>query len=226
MKSKLILGLALALCGGLFGCATMKSDNSWGNAVDGFQMTAILDKSNGLVHCQIRNASDVEMDYPSFDFGYVEYVHFQIKELTNWVNLPARNLPLQGAVGGDYYFTKKIQPKETVKKPGWKWPVHTFADYLKSTKGNTNEALLEEQINKFMADRLALCTNDTFAFDLVGAGWPTNVFQYTPLKARAVQYFRLRQFGDLDQVIYSQEFVLDDALIRSFMNQRNIMEGK
>jgi hypothetical protein len=228
MKPKLILCLALVLSGELFGCSTLKSGNSWGNTVDGFQMTAILDKNNGLVHCQIRNATDAEMDYPSFDFGYVEYVHLQIEELTNWVNLPATKLPLQGAVGGYYYFTKKIKPRQIAKVNdlgSLKSPVHTFADYLKWSKGNTNEALLTERINKSMADRLTMCANDTFTFDLVETDWRTNIFQYTPLKVRAVQHFQLRQFGP-DQIIYSQEFVLDNSLIRSYINQRNKIEGK
>jgi hypothetical protein len=230
MKLKFLLCLSLILSVGLLGCSTLKNGYAWGKVADGFQMTAILDKSNGLVHCQIRNATTNEMDYPSFDFGYVEFVHLQVQELTNWVNLPAVKLPLQGYSGGDPYFTKKFKPRQIAKGSDLgssrEWPVLPFAEYLKISKGNTNEALLVERLNKWMAYRQALCANDTFAFDLVEMNWPTNIFQYTPIKMRAAQYFRTRHFGDTDQIIYSQEFTLDVSTIRSYLNAKKKMDGK
>lgn len=236
MKPKLLLGLALVLSGGLPGGFNMPSQASatdvtdtngpiWGETVGGFQMVATLDETNGIIHCRIRNATTNEMDYPSSDFGYVEFVHLEIRESTSWIELAAGKFPGGGAAGFLPYFTKKVKPLQIITTKSTPWPVQTREAYLKMCGGNTNEALLTERLNKWLADRQATCQNDTFAFDLVGAIWPTNSLKQPSVKIRALQTFRANG-GETDLVLYSPEFTLDGSLIQSYINQDNKLHGK
>jgi len=213
MKHKLLLCLALVWSVGWFSGSTQaqqstvsKEDESqWGQPVDGFQMTAILDKTNGIVHCRIRNATASEMDYPSFDFGYCEFVHLEVQETTNCMMLAAGRLPPGTVSDACPYFTKKIKPGQNITRSVSSWPVLSREEYLKMSHGNTNEALLTERLNKWFADRQALCWDDTFAIDLIEATWPTNIFERKFIRVRASQTFRAdpHRFGDQTRTIYS-----------------------
>jgi len=196
--------------------------------VDGFQLTAILDETNGILHCRIRNATGREINYSSFDFGYCEFVHLEIRETTNWMQLAAFQLP-PGSEADDFpYFTKKINPGQNVIRDVPPQPVLSHDEYLKMSHSNTNEARLMEQLNKWLDHRQALCRGDTFAFDLIETTWPTNIFERTQIMIRASQTFRAdpNGFGGQTRTIYSQELVLPGSLIRSYMNQENKMHRK
>ena len=232
MKSKLILCLALVLSGVLFGCATAQTElpntdqYHWGDAVGGFQLATVLDKTNGIVHCLIRNATTNEMDYPSLDFGYVENVRLEIRESTNWIGLAAFKLPPGGAADYLPYLIKKVEPLQIITRKSAPWPIQTHEEYLKMSDGNTTNALLMEQLNKWLADCQATCQNDTFAFVLVGANWPTNLLEQPFVKIRAFQTFRGNRGGEENLVLYSPELTLDASLIQSYINQDNKLHGK
>jgi len=230
MKSPINVLLVLLLGGTLSSCFAESGDASsqkhWGDVVDGFQMAIILDQTNGLIHCRIRNATTNEIDYPSFDFGYVEFVHLQVQGPANWVNTPGYMYPVMGASDGCPYFTKIFQPGETVTDYFWPWPVLAFKEYLQWSHGNTNEALLTQQENKWFADRVAKCRDDTFAFDLVEMDWPTNLLCGKDIKMRASQLFRPQRNKDTTEILYSGELTLDAPLVRSFINQKNKLPWK
>jgi hypothetical protein len=229
MKPKLLLGLALVLGGGLFSdIATAQQSGvatadkwQWGEVVDGFQMGAILDVTNGLVRCRIRNATTNDLTIKLNDFERVP----QIQESTSWLGLAAYSYPQISASG---IATRPIIIKagESVVNHFTATPVLTLERYLKICVGNTNEAILMEQLNKWYADRREICRADTFAFDLVEANWPTNQFAQTSIKLRVVQYFRGPYAGEAYRILYSPVFSLDSSLIQSYINQNNKMHGK
>jgi hypothetical protein len=200
-----------------------KDKLQWGETVGGFQMAVSLDASNGIVHCRIRNATTDEMDYPSFDFGYMENISLEVRETTNWIKLGATVLPRSiGASSACPYFTKRIKPEQIVTDTyvrSWAkpWPVQKYEDYLKWANGNTNEALLGEKLNRWYADRDALGTtmarNDTFAVDLFEMDGLLSLPRTNSLEARVSQSFRIRR-EDL-ATLYSPVFTLSNALLQS-----------
>src|ERR1035437_11201199 len=83
----------------------------WGDVVGGFQMATSLDESNGIVHCRIRNATTNEMDYPSFDFGYFEEIHLEVREATNWTKFQVAVFPPAVGYSSAFpYFIKRSKP--------------------------------------------------------------------------------------------------------------------
>jgi hypothetical protein len=226
MNSKLLLGLALVLSGGWFSTSATAQQSGvanedqlqWGETVDGFQMTAVLDKTNGLVHCWIRNATTNEMSV-AVD---CEFRQLQMQESTNWMGLAAMAYPMCSASGIGPR-SEKIQAGQIVRRKFSSWPVHSYEDYLKMSHGNTNEARITEQLNKWLADRLAACRNDTFAFDLIEANWPTNITEDATIKLRASQ----KLVDGLKQpILFSPELTLEGSLVRSYINQFNKIRGK
>jgi len=229
MKPKFLLGLALVLSGGWFSVfaeqsAAANSDQfDWGEAVGGFQMAASLDASNGIIHCRIRNATTDEMDYPSFDFGYMENISLEVRETTNWIKLRATVLPRSiGASSACPYFLKRIKPEQIitdtyVRSRAEPWPVQKYEVYLKWAKGNTNEALLNERLNRWYADRETLAAttvrNDTFAIDLFDMDGLLTLPRTNSLEARVSQTFRSRR-EDL-AALYSPVFTLSNSLLQS-----------
>jgi hypothetical protein len=226
MKPKLLLGLALVLSGGLIGTSATAQQSGvanedklqWGEAVDGFQMTAILDKTNGLVHCWIRNGTTNGMSV-AVD---CEFRQLQMQESTNWLCMAVATYPMCSASGIGPR-SEKIQAGQIIRRKFSSWPVLSHEDYLKESHGNTNEALLTEQFNRWAAGRPAACQGDTFAFDLIAANWPTNITDNATIKLRASQ----RLFDGLKQpILFSPELTLEGSLVRSYINQFNKIRGK
>jgi hypothetical protein len=212
MSSKLILCLALVLSSmmpGSFGVSlkanaadsTNTTGPVWGEAVGGFQLAAVLDESNAVVHCWIRNATTNQVAFNDFYFGYVENVKFEICLGTNWTSLPSALLPATpwsggGALGGKLLYA---QPGQMI--------THTWS---------RRHAMYSRGFS-----------HDTFAVDLIGVGWPpTSQLDREKLEARVVQAFypasseHPNQDGRTPQLsLYSPTFVLKTVAIRSFVNR-------
>jgi len=56
-------------------------------------MAVSVDRTNGIVHCWIRNATTNEIDYPSFEVRYWEFIRFEIQRSNYWTNLPTGVFP-------------------------------------------------------------------------------------------------------------------------------------
>jgi hypothetical protein len=163
MKSLMVLGLALAFSGGWFGCSTAAQQPEmadtekyhWGDAAGGFQLAAWSDETHGIIHCLIRNATTNQITYPSFDFGYMEFIQFEVQTATNWTNVGAIIFPRgNGASDAVPYLVKQIDPGQIVTITGYPpppgelrgQPLHDpRIDFLQAEHGDTNKALLDEQ---------------------------------------------------------------------------------
>ena len=186
-------------------------------------MAASLDASNGIVHCRIRNATTDEMDYPSFDFGYMENISLEVHETTNWIKLGATVLPrCIGAFSGYPYIPKRIKPEQIVtdtyvRSRAEPWPVQKFEFYLKWANGNTNEAFLSEKLNRWYADRETLAAtmarNDTFVIDLFEMEGLLSLPRTNSLESRVSQSFSIRREGLA--TLYSPIFTLSNSLLQS-----------
>jgi len=247
MKPKLILGLALVLCGGLFGCSTATKESGlskanefvWGEAVGGLQLATSVDRANRIIHCRIRNCTTNEIDYPSFDFGYFEFIHLEIKEGNNWRHATFEHEELvfpraYGASGGCPTYYKQINQGQIVTNTYTRAryrvrPVQKHEDYLKYTKGDTNEALFVEQINKRLNSRDVLltkmCSEDTFAIDLTGRSILSDLSGRNFVEARMSQTFRLKK-PERMITLYSPVFILDGSLINSCILESRELFGK
>ena len=206
------------------------NDNTlqWGEIVGGFEMATALDETNGIIHCYIRNATTNEIDYPSFDFGYFEYIHLEIRGATNWIRVGKYGLPLFprsfGYSSACPYFVKRIPPGRVVTNTytGSRfhpWPEHTFEDYLKQAKGNTNEALLTQKLNQWYISRetleAAACSNYTFAIDLFESDEMASLPQGDSLEARVSQSFLTNRAAQRMVTLYSPSFMLSSSLLQS-----------
>lgn len=238
MKAKLVLCFALVLSGVLaryFVAAEPASTNGnefrWGEIAGGFQMATSLDRSNGIVHCRIRNAITNEMDYSSFDFGYFEHINLEIREATNWIKIRVKVFPGDDSASGSCpYLPKRSKPGQIipVRSSDKPWPVLNHEDYLKMYPGNTNEALLAEQLNKRLASRKALLEkltrDDTFAIDLFWADALSNLPGQHSVEARVSQKFRMNK--EKTGTLYSPVFILDGSLIQTYIKQNRDLFGK
>jgi hypothetical protein len=231
MNKKLLLGLALVLGGILCGLPSIAQPTDvsrlqWGEMTGGFQMAAALGETNGLVHCWIRNATTNEMDYPSFDFGYAENISLEICGPTNWSKYrvwPAILPRSLGASSACPYIPKRIGPAQIVtntytRSRSRPWPVWPFADYLKWTHGNTNEALLSQKLNGWYASRDALETatgrGDTFAIDLFEMKELSSLPRTNSVEARISQSFRTKMGGGV-VTLYSPKIMLSAVLLEA-----------
>lgn len=242
MKPKIILCLALVLIGVLadYSVTAAKIEPAagngfrWGDVVGGFQMATSLDESNGIVHCRIRNATTNEMDYPSFDFGYFEEIHLEVREATNWTKFQVAVFPPAVGYSSAFpYFIKRIKPGQVVtdtftRSRHTSWPVLEFKEYLKWYPGNTNEALLAESLNKRLAAREALltksCGEDTFALDLIWGKTLPDLPDGHSLEARVSQKFRVNR--ETMVTLYSPVFTLNGSLIQTYMRQNRELFGR
>jgi hypothetical protein len=241
MKSKLLLCLALVLCGGLMAAqqsnVASSDGRNWGETVGGFQMAISLDETNGIIHCWIRNATTNEMNYPSFDFGYDEFVKLEVQGATNWIGLKPFIFP-----GGGYSISPVPYEVENIKSG----QIITNAvldgglNELKQTAvmvaydDNPNPASLFQQMTNQIESRYALLTNlcrqDTFAFDFVIRNPFSDFTSQSPVKARVSQKFRVN--GGKDEItLYSPVFDLpvftfDSSLIETCIKQQHERIGK
>jgi hypothetical protein len=226
MNIKLLLCLALVLSGRLFIASAIAQQSGaanedklrWGEAMDGFQMAAILDKANGLVHCWIRNATTNEISV-AVD---CEFRQLRMQESTNWMGLEVGTYPwcIASGIGPR---SEKIQAGQIIRRKFSSWPVHSHEEYLKDAHGDTNEALITERFNRWAAARPAACQGDTFAFDLIEANWPTNTTGNATIKLRVSQKL---VDGLIQPVLFSPELTLEGSLVRSCMNQFYEIRGK
>ncbi len=234
MRLKLVFNLALVLSGslpcgsGIAQPSGLADEYDWGSAAGGFQMAVSLDQTNGIIHCWIRNATTNEMDYPSFDVGYFEDIRFEIQGATNWISLPAEVFPraagyssacpnLVKRIGSQQIITDTYTRSE-YRQP---WPVQSLEEYLKWTHGNTNEALLTEQLNQRYADREALltqlCRDDTFALDLFrGKLWP-DLPEQNLLAVRVSQTLRTKPGSMV--TLYSPVFTVEKSFLQACLKQ-------
>lgn len=243
MKFKIIAGRALVSVGFLSACfvagAQSASANAnefrWGEVVGGFQIGTSLDESNGIIHCRIRNATTNELDYPSFDFGYFEVVHLEVREGTNWNKVRVAMFPWPtGASSAFPYFVKSSRPGQVITETNGRdryrpWPVLTHEDYLKFAHGDTNEALLTEQLNHRLAAResllAGLCRGDTFDLDLVMDPVPPALADQNSVEARVSQEFRPKREGEM-ATLYSPSFTLSRSLIQAYIKQSHELNGR
>lgn len=234
MNAKLLPGFILVLAGLLWAIGSMAQqpdatkDNTlhWGEMVGGFQMAAILDETNGFIHCLVRNATTNEMNFSSFDFGYFENIALEIHGATNWTKSkywPAVLPRSFGAYDAFPNLIKCIHPGQIVtatyiRGRSMPWPVQKFEEYLKWTKGDTNEALLTEKLNQWYASRdvleAAMGRNDTFAIDLFEMEQLASLPRTDSLEVRVSQSFRTNSYGEMTTV-YSPGFILSNSLLQS-----------
>jgi hypothetical protein len=242
MKPKIILYLALVLIGVLadYSVTAAKIKPAagngfrWGDVVGGFQMATSLDESNGIVHCRIRNATTNEMDYPSFDFGYFEEIHLEVREATNWTKFQVAVFPPAVGYSSAFpYLLKHIKPGQIVtdtftRSRHTPWPVLEFKDYLNWSPGNTNEALIAQSPNKRLADREVLltksCGEDTFALDLIWGKGLSDLPEGQSVEARLSQKFRTSR--DSTTTLYSPVFTVKGSLIQTYMRQNRELYGR
>jgi hypothetical protein len=237
-KLKLILCLALTSGVGLSARQPVSADpegRGWGQSAHGFQMAASLDVTNGIIHCWLRNATTNEMDYQGFDIGYFELIHLEIMGTTNRTKFPAKVFPNAGAAyGGVPNYVRRIQPgkiiTDTYIRSRYKpHPVLTHEEYLKFSAGNTNEALLTEQLNTRMASRQALlaqlCSNDTFALDLV-ADKVSDLKSKDSLEVKVTQTIWLDRSAEQKVTVSSQPFTLDGSVIEACIRRNRELWGK
>jgi hypothetical protein len=189
MKPKLILCLALVLSGILFiAFATAQSSGlahenklQWGEVVGGFQMAAILDESNALIHCWIRNALTNSIIYNDFIFGDVESASLQVRQGTNWAAVNAEIFPgPQGARGAIPTDTKAtwLQPGEVVTNTWNRRDTIMRLQYRKQSWNCARELSL-----------VKITEHDTFALDLINLNWPSNIVQQGACEVRVKQDF-------------------------------------
>src|SRR5690242_7325987 len=87
----------------------------WGNTVEGFQMAATVDATNGIIHCWIRNATTNTLNYPCSDFGDNGFVTFDIKSETNWISLIPWVFPSANEARPEPpYRTKTVKPGQVI----------------------------------------------------------------------------------------------------------------
>ena len=231
MKTKIFL--CLALVWSVYTAALADTNTlQWGEMAGGFEMAADLDETNGIIHCYIRNATTNEMSYPSFDFGYFENISLQIRGATNWINpenfgiavLP-RSMGFSSACPN---FVGRIPPGQVVtvtytRSRARRWPVQTHEWYIQWAKGNTNEALLDEKLNRWYASRDALEAatgrDDTFAIDLFELNELASLPQGHSLEARVSQSFRTRLVRGRIATVYSPVFILSSSLLQSCVRE-------
>ncbi len=200
-------------------------------------MSASLDVTNGIIHCWIRNATTNEMDYQGGGIGYFELIDLEIMGATNRTKFQAKVFPrdFSGYWGGiPIGYVRRIQPGQIITdtyvrssyRPG---PVLTHEDYLKLTAGNTNEALLTEQYNRRMASREALlatlCSNDTFALDLVADNM-SDLKGKDSLEVKVTQKIFLVPDNRQTVTVSSQPFTLDGSLIEACIERNRELLGK
>jgi hypothetical protein len=226
MKLKLFLCSALVLSGLLWAIGLKGDALQWGGTVGGFEMAAVVDETNGIIHCRVRNATANEMDFSSFDFGYMENIALEIHGATNWTKLKFWPVVLPrsfGAYNGFPYYAKRIEPGQIItstyiRSRSRPWPVLKFEEYLKWTKGDTNEALLTQKLNQWYASRDALEAatgkDDTFAIDLFEIDQLKSLSQTNSLEVRVSQSFRLNKNGEM-ATVYSPSFILSSSLLQS-----------
>jgi len=201
---------------------------------DGFQMEAQLDETNGVVHCRIRNATTNTAVYSSFDFGYFEYIHLEIRSETNWTKLCINVFPpAAGYSGGGLRLLKHIERGQVVTnthtRGGFRpWPVLQREEYLKWSQGDTNQALLTESLNRRAAAREALlinsCAGDTFALDLIGdIEWP-DLPKPEFVEARVSQMFSTSKGTTV--TLYSPVFTLNASQLKTYSQQRRTLLGR
>ena len=235
MNPKLLPCLALALSSGLFGCSTASQTDvanadryRWGDVVGGFQMATSLDKSNGIIHCWIRNATTRDIACPSFDFGYSEFTKLEVQDSTNWFGLKPFIFPGgEESISPVPYGVKNIKPGQIVTNAVLNEGLHGLIENAVLGAGdNTN--LMELMINKIKS-RYALLTNlcseDTFAFDFVIRNPLSDFKEQPPLKARVSQRFRV-DGGKKEVTLYSPVFDLpvfafDSSLFEACIKQQN-----
>ena len=235
MKPKFLLCFALTLGVGFSARQPVSAGlegRDWGVSAHGFQMAASLDVTNGIIHCWIRNATTNEVDYQGFDIGYFELIDLEIMGAPNRTKFQAKVFPdAVGYYGGVPNYIKRIQPgkiiTDTYVRSRYRpHPVLTHEEYLRSSAGNTNEALLAEQRNRRIASRQALlarlCSNDTFALDLV-ADNVSDLLGKDSLEVIATQTIL---FGEQKVTVRSQPFTLDGSLIEACIKRNRELLGK
>ncbi len=189
MRNKLILCLAPVLSGILFiTFATAQSSGlaqenklQWGEVVGGFQMAAMPDASNAVIHCWIRNALTNSIIYNDFIFGDVESASLQVRQGTNWAAVNAEIFPgSQGARGAIPTDTKArwLQPGEVVTNTWNRRDTMMRLPYWKQSWNYARELSL-----------VKITEHDTFALDLINASWPSNFVQQGTCEVRVQQNF-------------------------------------
>lgn len=227
MKPELIPGLALVLSGMLLAIpltasqldAANDKNLHWGEQVGGFQLAAMVDMTNAVVHCWIRNATTNEVEYPSFDFGYREFISLDFFVKSNWESIHYWIYP-----GGNTmetpppYYTKKIGPGQIICETNWivfddnhaykEDERHRLISQIRPLffgGGAYDEAGYKRAVSKIESRWMQMtnsCNADTFALDFL----TTNQFATAPVfKARACQKFRKNAKGET-MVLFSPQF--------------------
>ena len=239
MKHKFTIYLALVLGSGLLGFSqiagkatgstnlpqshvSLKSD--WGPASSGFQMAAVFDETNKIIYCWIRNATSYVCNYPSFDFGYPEYISLEVQVATNWINLRPWIFPKRDCIiVPPPYESKAVGPHKVISDVGS--IVNSPLREPNSRDGSIRTAFLVcytqpsddagveftnlvKAIDMRWAVMTNLCHDDTFSIDLA----PPKPFEtgglpdQSKIKVRVCQKFRINGGKQVD-VLTSPEFV-------------------
>ena len=189
----------------------------WGNILGAFQMATSLDKSNGVIHCWVRNAGSNAVPYNDFTFGYGANISLEIRQGTERARVNAEVFPGGNVARGAIPTNVKVRWLQSGQIITNTWVRHDTSERRKFLNVPSRETLLAR-----------ISEGDTFALDLVDARWwPTSILQHGSLEARVGQTFHSASPGDPypymhgpEITLYSPVFILDAGVIQSFVDRR------
>lgn len=178
----------------------------WGGVAGSLQMASAVDQANGVIHCWVRNGETNEVSYNDFDFGYWDFVGLEIRQGTNWVNIP-RTAP--GIACGGCHAAGKIKglkPKQVITGTNW-------LRYEPKPEG-AGVTLSADRWGWKSRPPASFFNDDTFALDLTRFRLPPNSEPGRFLEARVRQTLHPVSADAKEVTLYSPVFTLDGSTIQ------------
>lgn len=183
----------------------------WGEMAGGLQMASAVDVPNGVIHNWVRNGEPNELRYNDFDFGYWEFTALEVRQGTNWVNVPRAIGGIYSGGGHPSGQIKGLAPKQVITDGNW----FIYED------NRTYAALLREADRAPGSRRIpvsaSFCYDDTFTLDLMAFKRPAGTAN-TPVEARVRQTFYpvVPGAAPKEATLYSPVFTLDGSALEFF----------